>query len=67
MGELKKSELILFLVSGSFRESNTPENSEKIYILAFDITDALNKAKKYFEPNGGIIYDIESKPHKVLM
>jgi hypothetical protein len=60
-------ELLLFRVNGSFKKTNVPKNPERIYVLAVDITDALEKAKKYFEEDGGIIFDIESKPHKVIM
>lgn len=57
----------LFLVSGSLKKSDTPEKDEKIYIVANDITEALEKAKKYFNDKNGVIFDIESKLHKVLI
>lgn len=57
----------LFLVSGSLKKSDTPEKDEKIYVIASDITEALEKAKKYFNERNGIIFDIESKSYKVLI
>lgn len=57
----------LFLVSGSLKKSDTPEKDEKVYVIANDITEALEKAKKYFNDKNGVIFDIESKAHKVLL
>jgi len=58
---------ILFLVSGSFKKSDTPEKSEKVYVVARDIHEALEKAKPYFEKNGGVIFDIESKQKEIIL
>lgn len=59
-------DLKVFLVTGSFKKSETPEKEEKVYVLAKDISEALEKAKPYFYASDGIIFDIESKPYKII-